>query len=296
MGSVGTAPVQVPGFVQTGRSRRRTRHARASLCSRACRRRILCALSSAGHHSADQSRSAQPSELCSALHSANVHRVDLLNPVHVRLRLYRRKKPKGRTHSRAVAGHPAIGSGAGLSFRHGHCIHRTLSWQPARPRGSIHLRHLHRPGMEHDILVLSIAANSTQRTRRDGNALPAFEVGAIHSSRTSRLRHRARMERHDELRRRLVLSRSQRIHQRAQPTVHLARSGFLRRRSNRRKEHARPRLGDRHHDPSHSPHRPVLLEAAGQHGRPLQTRTQCRRGTAVLGRRSLARRILAPAH
>ena len=87
-----------------------------------------------------------------------------------------------------LAGHPAIGSGVGISFRHGHRIHCVVSRQPARPGSGFHLRHLHRPGLEHDIFVLSVAANRARELDEMATLLSALEVGAIHAAGTARLR------------------------------------------------------------------------------------------------------------
>ena len=99
--------------------------------------------------------------------------------VYLRGRDARGQEPQGRARHRPGARHPSISPGAGLSDVHGHLLPRAVSRQRARRRVRGDLRDLHRPGLEHDVQLLPIAAHDSVRSRRVLPALPAFAVVAV---------------------------------------------------------------------------------------------------------------------
>src|SRR5262249_12737210 len=117
----------------------------------------------------------------------------------------------------------AVWAGAGLLIHHCDGVHCPLSWQFAWSRAGVSLRHLHQPGLEHDVLVLPVATDGATGIGRGRHALSPAALAAISAPGGAGGDHRAAVERHDELWRRLVLCRCQRGHQCAEPVLHLAR-------------------------------------------------------------------------
>src|ERR1035438_5897784 len=71
-------------------------------------------------------------------------------------------------------------------------------------------------------------------------------MGAVHAFGAACLHDRSGVERHDEFRRRLVLSRRERSHKRAEPAVHAAGNWLLRRSRRPGERLWRSRVGHRH--------------------------------------------------
>ena len=166
----------------------------------------------------------------------------------LRLRLCGGAQPARRAGPGAAARHSAIGTGAGLSVDHGDGLHRAVPRQSAGTRSRVHLRHLHRAGLEHDVLVLPLAAHGAERTGRDGDALPPLAWERFTRLELPAVGDRPGLERHDEFRRRLVLSGGQRSDQRAEPPLHAAGPGFLCGRGGIGARTSGAGLGDRHDD------------------------------------------------
>ena len=242
----------------------------AALRGRARRRRIAGPLPAAPAGARHQPQPRRPAQLRRPLHAAHVRGAVLLHHLHLRLRIRRRAQPPRRKGAGAAARHPAIGARAGLPLGDGHGIHRPVSRQPAGPGSGFHFRHLHGPGVEHDLLLLPVAAFRAAGTRRDGHPVPPLALGALHAPGAARGHHRPAVERHDELRRRLVLPGRQRGHQRAEPPVHAARPGVVCGRRRRSAQPAGAGLGHPHHGGADCADRPALLEAAGHGGGSLQ--------------------------
>ena len=117
-------------------------------------------------------------------------------------------QPQSRKSPDPAARHPAIGSRARVPLGNGHSLHRTVPRQPAWPRSRFNFRHFYRAGLEHDVLVLSVARTLPRSWKRwqdsiachDGSALPGWNA---------RVGDWTGLERDDELRRWLVLSQQQ---------------------------------------------------------------------------------------
>ena len=109
--------------------------------------------------------------------------------LHLCLWLRRRAQQASRAGAGAAAGHSAIDPRPGISVGHGDGLHRAVSRQPARPGSRVHLRDLHRPGMEHDVLVLPVAALGAAGTGRNGRRCTGCPGGS--ASRGWNCRHRS---------------------------------------------------------------------------------------------------------
>ena len=128
---------------------------------------------------------ARPQELAAIRasdHAQDVRRAGLLAPVHVPGRAARRQEQKGRARHHPGARYSAIRAGAGLSHLHRDLLHEPVSGQRAWRGTGRDLRDLHEPGLEHDVLVLSVADHRSARPRRSDQAFQAFGLACASGS------------------------------------------------------------------------------------------------------------------
>jgi len=124
-------------------------------------------------------------------------------------------------------------------------IHRSVPGKPVGFGNGLDFRHLHGSGLEHDLLVLSVLAVSSTRTRGNGGPVPPVKMVAIHSPGIAGFRDRTGLERNDELWGWLVFPGRKRGHQRPEQAIYLAGDWFVCRRSYPGKELLRSGMGDR---------------------------------------------------
>src|SRR5215831_14331719 len=146
------------------------------------------------------------------------------------------------------------------------------------------LRHIHEPGVEHGIQLLSIAAHDPGRPCRSVALLSLSAVDAVLACRGA-LRHaRIGLEHDDVDVRRMVLRRSVGSDQRWRYDYNPAGNRVLHRGGHRTARHGGDHLGDRDDAPRHPHLRPVAIPAPGCLGRPVSLRAGSRRhAAAVLG-------------
>ena len=182
-------------------------------------------------------------------------------------------------------GHSAVGPDSRFHFHYKSCFFMSLApGQGARRRVRGDFRHIHQPGLEHGVQLLSVAAHRPDGTHRGGRILPAVAVDAILAA-GGAVRHAGAGMEHDDVHvGRMVLRRRLRIDQRGAYHGGIAGRGLLHRARHRAEESRRHRLGDRHHADRDSAVRPAAVPAVGGLGGPLSRRTgPGRAGPGFLG-------------
>ncbi len=86
--------------------------------------------------------------------------------VHPDLRHLGGQERAGRQAAGTHPGYPAIGADSGFHFRDGGVLHVAGARPGARRRIRRDLRHIHQPGLEHGIQLLSVPAHDSDRTHR----------------------------------------------------------------------------------------------------------------------------------
>ncbi len=117
----------------------------------------------------------------------------------------------------------------------------------ARPRAGRgirrHLRHIHQPGLEHGVQLLSVAAHHAGRAHGSGGIVSSLAVDALLAARSA-LRHAGAHLEHDDVDvGRLVLRRRLRVDQRGTHHRRAAGDRFLHRARHRAEEPASPSAG-----------------------------------------------------
>ncbi len=135
--------------------------------------------------------------------------------------------PAAGAGAHSAVGYPPICAGVGVPLDYDHRLYRPLSRQPAGLGSGCDFRHFYQPGLEYDLLVLRVAAYGPERSERSFHHLQAFTLALFPQDRAFLGDDRPDLECHDELWRRLVLCRSQRGDQRAQPELHAARDWLV---------------------------------------------------------------------
>ena len=127
-------------------------------------------------------RSPAPARIRAAHHAAHVRGDRRLAAVHLRGRHPRRQEPQGRAGDHAGARHPAVGAGARLPDLHRHLLHGPVPVQ--RTGGGVRrdLHRLHRPGLEHGLQLLPVAAHPAEGPRRGQPTSSASPPGSASSS------------------------------------------------------------------------------------------------------------------
>ena len=155
-------------------------------------------------------------------------------PVHVHLRDAGGQEPARRDRADPDPRHPAIGADSRLPVVHGDVLPRPVSRQRARRRMRGDLRHLHQPGLEHGVLVLSVAAHGAARPRRGRARLPPHRLAEVLAARSALRRSRPDLEHDDVDVGRLVLRRRVGGDHRRRHHHHPARRRLLHRRGQQR--------------------------------------------------------------
>src|SRR5262249_36882893 len=149
-------------------------------------------------------------------------------------------------------------------------------------RAGVSLRHLHQPGLEHDVLVLPVATDHATGIGRGRQALSPATLAALSAAGGACGDYWAVMERHDELWWRLVLCCCQRGDQCAHPVLPLAGDWLVCHHSRRGARYPRLAVCTGGHSGGHRAGGPALLAAAGGMGGPLQVGAQYCGGDATL--------------
>ena len=154
---------------------------------------VLAAVARAFHGvsvAAERARSAGDfarlwrSPLLRAAHgAAHVRRARRIFRFHLHIRDVGGQEPPPRDGADPHPRRPAIGADSRLPV-----VHRDLfPWPIPRQRdgggAGGDFRHLHQPGLEHDVCVLSIAAHRAQRPRRGGARLPPHRLAEVLAAR-----------------------------------------------------------------------------------------------------------------
>ncbi len=202
----------------------------------------------------------------------DVRGAGVLDAVRDRVRLRGGQEPARRTRPHPGARRAPVRAGAGLPVGHRDRVHRAVPGQPARPRVSRHLRHLHEPGLEHDLQRLPRVLDGAPGHGRGGDRVSALALAATAAYRAAVRDRRPGLERHDEHGWRLVLPGRVRDHQRQQRHLHPAGHRLVRGCGHRAGgRHGHP-VGHRDHDRRGGGGRPALLAADGRLGGAVQAR------------------------
>ena len=164
----------------------------------------------------DLARSGRPAGLCAADHAAHDPGAARLAPLHLHLRDAGGQGAAGGDPAGAGPRHPAVGADPGIHFRHHRRLHGAVPGQPAGGRAGGHLRHLHEPGLEHGVQLLSGPAHPAQGPGRGRPQLPPLGLAAVLARRGAVRHARAGVEHDDVDVRRLVLRRGRGGDQRRQ--------------------------------------------------------------------------------
>ncbi len=142
---------------------------------------------------------------------ARPHRVRPLPALHPGVRLLGGEGSCRRTRPRSPARHPAEHSRAGLHAGRGPGAGVLVPTKQHRPGAGLGAHDLHRPGVEHDLQLLSLAPVHSEGPDRGLDHLSLRSVAAAEVARASLLHDRPRLEQHDEHGRRLVLPHDHRV-------------------------------------------------------------------------------------
>ncbi len=108
-----------------------------------------------------------------------------LAPLHLRGGLLGGQVPPHRASHPARPRYPLVGARPGFPLCHGHVLHGALPGPAARTRAGVHFRHLHGPGMESHLRVLSQSRHAATRAGGGDPALPPLGMAPFHPPRAA---------------------------------------------------------------------------------------------------------------
>jgi hypothetical protein len=108
-----------------------------------------------------------------------------LAPFHLHLRHAGGQEPARRNGDDPHTRHPAVGADPGLSVVHRDFLPRPFPWQHAGRGTRGGLRHLHEPGLEYGLLLLSVAAHRASRFGGGRARLPPHRLAEILAARSA---------------------------------------------------------------------------------------------------------------
>ena len=197
--------------------------------------------------------------------------------------LGREERARGKTpgtHTR----HFTVGADSRFHFHYKRIFPVARAGTRARGRIRGDLRHLHQPGLEHGVQLLSVAAHRPYRAHRGGGIVSSLALDAVLAARDA-VRHACARVEHDAVDvGRLVLRGRLRVDHGRSFVGCAAGRRLLHRARHRAEESGRDRLGDRDHADRDPALRSAPLPAAGRLGRPIPGGAGARRaGAGFLG-------------